>query len=72
MRRIRILTGSLALLALAASAVADAPIPATAADRVVCSITGGACPLPCNPCPIPCSMSGASGQECSGMAVASR
>jgi hypothetical protein len=72
MRRIRILSGTVALLALAASAVADAPIPASASGRVLCSTTGAACPLLCDPCPFPCSTSGASAQECSGMAVASR
>ena len=60
MRHIRTLTGIIALLGLAASAVADAPIRAAADTPVaICSATGEACPAPCGPhcqsCPMPCS-----------------
>lgn len=73
MRRIRIVTGTLALLALAASAVADAPIRSAAAEPA--SICSGACPLPCGPCPGPCPLpcaSEGSAVACSEMAPASR
>jgi hypothetical protein len=75
MRRIRIATGTLALLALAASAVADAPNRAAAQSAAVCSITDAACPILCGPCPSPCPLpcaGEASAQDCAAMAVASR
>lgn len=62
MRHIRTLAGIMGLLALAPSAVADAPRRA-AADPV-CSLTGGACPVPCEPCPQSCPV------PCTGMATA--
>ena len=63
MHRIRVFTGALALLALASSAVADAPSRMNAAGSVaVCSTAGGACPLQCGPCPEPCPRPCASGE----------
>ena len=55
MHRLRMLTVAVTLLALASTAVADAPTRNTTASAVACS-DAGSCPLPCGPCPGPCPM----------------
>jgi len=56
MRRIHLVIGVVSLLALASSAVADAPTRAAAAAAA----TPGTCPLGCCslPCPMPCDDGG--------------
>jgi len=73
MRHIRLWTGVVTLLALASSAVVDAPARATATGSVAdCSITGAACPLGCCPqsCPVPCAEGGLEQASLDGSAVA--
>lgn len=56
MHRLSTLTGAVALLVLASSAVADAPTRTSAAPVAICSATGEACPMPCGPCPESCPL----------------
>jgi hypothetical protein len=56
MHRLRTLTGAVALLVLASTAVADAPTRTSAAPVAICPASGGSCPMPCGPCPEPCPM----------------
>ena len=73
MRHIRMWTGVVTLLALASSAVADAPARAAATGSVAgCSITGAGCPLDCCPqsCPVPCAEGGLERASLDGSQVA--
>lgn len=73
MRHIRMWTGVVTLLALASSAVADAPARAAPTGSVVdCSIAGDGCPLGCCPqsCPVPCAEAGLEQASLDGSLVA--
>lgn len=55
MHRLRTLTGAVALLVLASTAVADAPTRTSAAPVAICP-ADGSCPMPCGPCPESCPL----------------